>query len=137
MKLKIKKVKIFKKLLKKFKNNENYEFNHPLIERHFLFKALQEVDEQLTTNNEGFLFDFSSKFHAFFEQWLMFYRRMEGHITGDDILGINLVNKYFYYLDQVIKQNTGDKEFTPWIENLKTDLPVIYIDACWIYIDIK
>ena len=55
---------------------------------------------------------------------------MEGHITEDDILGINLVNKDFYYLDQIIKQNAGDKEFIPWIEKLKTDLPVIYIDAC-------
>ena len=128
--IKNKKSKNFQKTVKKFKNNENYEFNHPLIERHFLFKALQKVNEQLTKNNEGFLFNFSSKFHAFFEQRLMFYWRMEGHITEDDILGINLVNKDFYYLDQVIKQNTGDKEFIPWIEKLKTDLPVIYIDAC-------
>ena len=66
--IKNKKSKNFQKTVKKFKNNENYEFNHPLIERYFLFKALQEVDQQLTKNNEGFSFDFSSKFHAFFEQ---------------------------------------------------------------------
>lgn len=38
-----KKVKYFKKQLKKTENNENYKFGNLLIERHFLFKALQEV----------------------------------------------------------------------------------------------
>ena len=53
-KIKEEKSKNFQKAVKKFKNDENYELNHPLIERHFLFKALQEVNELLTKNNEGF-----------------------------------------------------------------------------------
>ena len=59
----------------------------------------------------------------------MFYWRMEGHITQEEVLGINLVDKDFYCLDQVIKQNTDDKEFIPYVKKLNTDLPVIYIDA--------
>ena len=55
---------------------------------------------------------------------------MEGYIKEDEILGINLAGKNFYYLDQVIKQNIDDKEFIPWIEKLETNLPVIYIDMC-------
>ena len=60
----------------------------------------------------------------------MFYWRMEGYINEDEILAINLAGKDLYYLDQVIKQNTDDKEFIPWVEKLETHLPVIYIDVC-------
>ena len=60
----------------------------------------------------------------------MFYWRMEGYINEDEILAINLAGKDFYYLDQVIKQNTDDKEFIPWVEKLETNLLVIYIDVC-------
>ena len=55
--------------------------------------------------------------------------RMEGFITEDEILGINLVDEDFYCLDQVTKENTDDKEFIPIVKKLETDLPVIYIDA--------
>ena len=47
--------------------------NHLLIEEHFFFKALEEVNEISKKYNEGFLIDFSSKFHNFFGQQLMFY----------------------------------------------------------------
>ena len=43
-KIKEKKSKNFQKAVKKFKNDENYEFNHLLIERHFFFKAFKEVN---------------------------------------------------------------------------------------------
>ena len=66
-KIKEKKSKNFQKAVKKFKNDENYEFNHLLIERHFFFKAFKEVNQRLTKNNEGFLIDFSSKFHNFLD----------------------------------------------------------------------
>ena len=54
---------------------------------------------------------------------------MKRFITEDEILGINLVNEDFYYLDLVIKQNTNDNEYIPYIDKLETDLPVIYVDA--------
>ena len=112
------KIKNFQKAVKVIKNDEN-----------FLFKAVQEINEQLTKDNEGFLIGFSSKFHEFFKQQTMFYWRINGYITEDEILGINLVDEDFYCLDQVIKQNTDDKEFIPWVKNLKADLPLVYIDA--------
>ena len=58
---------------------------------------------------------------------------MNGYYTNDGVLNTNLVPKDFYYLDQVIKQNTNDKEFIPWIEKIKTNLPIIYIHI-YIYI---
>ena len=66
-KIKEKNSKNFQKAVKKFKNDENYEFIHLLIERHLICKALKEVNLILTKNNEGFLIDFSSKFHNFLE----------------------------------------------------------------------
>ena len=61
MKLKIKKSKDFEKAVKKFKKDENYDFKNILIERQFLFKAVQEVNEELTKNKEGFLIGFTSR----------------------------------------------------------------------------
>ena len=134
MKLKIKKSKDFEKAIKKFKNDKNWEFKNLMIERHFLFKALKEINEELTKNKEGFLIDFTSKLHKFFNDQTLFYWRMKRFITEDEILGINLVDKDFYYLDLVIKQNTNDNEFIPYIDKLETDLPVIYADAYLIFI---
>ena len=57
----------------------------------------------------------------------MFHWRMNGYITEDEVLVINLADEDYYYLDWVIKQNTKDKEFIPYVKKLKTDLPVIYI----------
>ena len=53
--------KSFQISCKKFKNDENYEFNDKLKEKHFFLKALQKVNELLTKNNEGFLFELSSQ----------------------------------------------------------------------------
>ena len=51
---------------------------------------------------------------------------MNVYITEDEVLGINLVDEDYYYLDLVIKQNPKDKEFVPDVKTLKTDSPVIY-----------
>ena len=68
-----KKSKDFQKAVKKFKNDENYEFNHPLIERHFLYKAVQEINNELTKHKEEFLLDFTSRLHKIFKDELMLY----------------------------------------------------------------
>ena len=62
-KIREEKNKSFQISSKKFKNDENYEFNDKLIERHFFLKALQEVNELLAKNSEGFLFELSSQFY--------------------------------------------------------------------------
>ena len=54
---------------------------------------------------------------------------MNGYYTNDGALKLNLVHKDFYYLDQVIKQNTNDKEFISFNEKLKTDLLKICIES--------
>ena len=98
MKLKI------KKAVKKFKNDENYEFNHPLIERHFLYTAAQEKNEELIKNKEEFLLDFTSRLYKSFKDELMLYWRLNGYINEDEILGINLVNEDFNVLNAIITE---------------------------------
>ena len=44
---------IFQKAVKKPKNDENYAFYHPLIERHFLLKVVEEMKEY--TNDKKFI----------------------------------------------------------------------------------
>ena len=63
---------ISKNQLKKFKNDENYEFKHILIERHFLFRAIQEINEELTENKEGFLIDLGDMVRDFFDEQTLF-----------------------------------------------------------------
>ena len=129
MKLEVKKVRIFKNQLKKIKNDENYKFYHPLIERHFLYKAVQEINEESTKNKKGFLLDFTSRLHKIFEDEIMLYWKLSGCITEDEILGINLVNEDFDILNAIITEHTNDKKFIPFVKKLKTDLAVIYIDV--------
>ena len=69
--IKNKKSKDIQKAVKKFKNDKNYTFNHLLIERHFLYKAVEATNKELTKNKEDFLLDFTSRLHKTFEDELM------------------------------------------------------------------
>ena len=56
-----KKSENFQKAFQTFKIDENYKFIHPLIERHFLFKAIQELNEKVIKDKEGYLVDFTDR----------------------------------------------------------------------------
>ena len=120
-KIKVEKNENFQKAVKKFINDENFEFKHPLIDIHFFFKALAK-------NNEIFLVDFSSNFQYIFRDQLKIYAQVKGYCKDNGKIDMSLMEKDFYYLDHVIKQNTNDKKFIPYIYKFKTDLPIIYIE---------
>ena len=69
--IKNKKSKNIQKAVNKFTNDENYKFNHLLIERNFLYKAVEETNKELRKNKEVFLLDFTSRLHKTFEDELM------------------------------------------------------------------
>ena len=117
-----KKSRDFQNALKTFKNDENYKFINPLIERNFLFKAVPELIEKVIKDKEGYLVDFTDRIYDYFNNQTMLYWKMSGYYNEDGVLDENLISKNFYCLDQVIKQNTNDKEFSPWIEKLETNL---------------
>ena len=94
-----------------------------------MHKAVPEINEELTKNKEGFLLDFASRLHKIFEDELMLYWKLNRYITEDEILGINLVHEDFDILYAIITKHTNDKKFMPFVEKLKIDLTVIYIDV--------
>ena len=125
-----KKVNDFQKSVKKFKNDENYEFKHILIERHFLFKTIQEIDEKLTKNKEVFLIDLGDLVRNFFDDQTLFYWEEKGYFDFDtNTLNINSANEDLYYLDLVIQEHTKDKELISHLKKLETNLPVLYVSA--------
>ena len=100
--IKDKKVNDFEELVKKIKNDENYKFKNILLERHFFFKAFQEINEELRKNKEGLLIDFT-KLSSFFDEQTLFYQEEKGYFSYDNnTLHINLANEDLYYLDLVI-----------------------------------
>ena len=68
-----KKANDFQKSVKKFQNDENYEFKNILVERHFLLRAIQEINEELTKNKEAFLIDLGDLVKDFFDDQTIFY----------------------------------------------------------------
>ena len=125
-----KKANDFQKSVKNFKNNENYEFKHILIERHFLFRAIQEINEELTKNKEGFLIDLGDMVRDLFDDQTLFYWEGKGYFDFDtNTLNINSANEDLYYLDLVIKEHTKDKELVSHLKKLETNLPVLYVSA--------
>ena len=125
-----KKVNDFQKSVKKFKNDENYEFKHILIERHFLFKTIQEINEKLTKNKEVFLIDLGDMVRNFFDDQTLFYWEEKGYFDFDtNTLNINSANEDLYYLDLVIKEHPKDKELISHLKKLETNLPVLYVSA--------
>ena len=125
-----KKVNDFQKSVKKFKNDENYEFKHILIERHFLFKTIQEINEKLTKNKEVFLIDLGDMVRNFFDDQTLFYWEEKGYFDFDtNTLNINSANEDLYYLDLVIQEHTKDKELISHLKKLETNLPVLYVSA--------
>ena len=125
-----KKANDFQKSVKKFKNDENYEYKQILIERHFLFRAIQEINEELTKNKEGFLIDLGNVVRDFFDDQTLFYWEEKEYFDFDtNTLNINSANEDLYYLDLVIKEHTKDKELVSHLKKLETNLPVLYVSA--------
>ena len=128
--IKDKKIKDFEESVKTFKNDENYEFKNLLLERYFFFKAVQEKNEELTRNKEGFLVDFTNELRTFFDEQTLFYWEEKGYFNYDNSrLYVNLAKEDLYYLDLVIKEHTKDKEFISNFKKLETNLSVLYIGA--------
>ena len=123
-----KKSKDFQKSVKKFKNDENYKFIHPLIERQFLFKAVQELSEEVVKNKERILVDFTDRIYEYFRRQAKLYCKRKGFYNRDGDLDEDAVNEEFNYIEQVIKQHINDEESIPWIKKIETNLPTSYID---------
>ena len=69
-----KKIKDFEEPVKNFRNDKIYKLAYFLLTRHFLFKAVQDINEKLIKNKERFLVDFTDKaYDKFFNQTLLYF----------------------------------------------------------------
>ena len=125
-----KKIEEFDKSVKKFKNDENYEFRNFLVDRHFFFKAIQEINEELIKNNKEFLIDITTALRNFFDQQALTYLQLKGYYNVEEnMLDVKLASRDLQYLELVIKEHTNDKELIPNLKKFETTLPVLYVNA--------
>ena len=75
-----------------------------------MLRAIQEINEELTKNKEGFLIDLGDLVKDFFDDQTIFYWEGKGYYDFDtNTLNINSASKDLHYLDLVIEENKKDK----------------------------
>ena len=75
-----------------------------------MFEAIQEINEELTKNKDGFLIDLGDMVRNFFDEQTLFHWEEKGYFDFDTItLNINSANEDLCYLDLVIQEHTKDK----------------------------
>ena len=71
--IKDKKISEFEESVRKFNNDKNYKLTKLLLKRHFLIKAVQEVNKELIEKKKIFRVDFSYDACLFFHNQTEFY----------------------------------------------------------------
>ena len=127
--IKDKKISEFEESVRKFSNNKNYKLTNLLLKRHFLIKAVQEVNKELIKKKKIFRVDFSYDACLFFHNQTKFYGKKEGYYNDDGTISKFCVNQDHYILDLIIKKHTNNKKFIMYPKELKTNLPVLYVDV--------
>ena len=62
-----------------------------------------------------------------------FYWKEHECYNDDGTISKFHVNQYGYVLDLIIKKHTNDEEFIMYSEELKTKLPVVYVNCCYLF----
>ena len=119
----------FEEPVRTFSNNENYQLTNLLLKRHFLIKAVREVNKELIEKWKIFRVHFSYDSCLFFHNQTEFYWKKEGYYNNDGTISKFKVNQDCYVLDLIIKKHTNDKKFIMCPKELKTNLPVLYVDV--------
>ena len=95
-----------------------------------MFKAVQEINKELTKNKEGFFLDFVDEaYNIFEEQTLLYQEEKECYSYEDETFNKNAINENFYYLDSLIKKHTKDKKLITHFKNQKL-IYQGYIQVC-------
>ena len=95
-----------------------------------MFRAIQEINEDLRKNKEEFLIDLGDMVRDFFDKQTLFYWEEKGFFDFDtNTLNINSANEDLYYLELVIKKHTKDRELISHLKKLEINLPMFYVSA--------
>ena len=109
--------------VKKISPYEGNELDNPLLHRHFFFKAIKEINNELSEDNAGFLVDITSDLHALFNQQTIVYSQKYWYYDlKKEIICLQLLGMDLYKLKSLVKDN----EFLLDLK-IKSNLPIFYV----------
>ena len=92
-----------------------------------MFRAIQEISEELTKNKERFFIDLGDMVRNVFDDQALFYWKKKGYYDFDtNNLNINSGSEDLYYLDLAIEEH---EKLVSHLKKIETNLPVLYISA--------
>ena len=107
--------------------DHTYKLDDPLLTRHFLFKAAEELNNDLIKNDKPFRLDFGYDISLQFLNETDAYYKKYKFYNEDGSLNLLKVDHYMETLDMIIKMYTNDAEFMLYPKKLETDLVIIYL----------
>ena len=124
-----KKFSEFEESVRECRDDKNYKLTNLLLKRHFLIKAVQEVNKELIKKKKIFRLDFSYDACLLFHNQTELYWEKEGYYNDDGTIFKFCVNQYHYILELIIKKHSNHKKFIICPKELETNLPVLYVDV--------
>lgn len=103
-----------------------YKIDDPLLARHFLFKAVEEVNDNLIKNNKPYRIDFGYDISLHLLDQTKAYWENNGLYNGDETLNHFKLGCHMETLEDLIIGYTDD-EFILLPKKLETDLIVLFL----------
>lgn len=105
-----------------------YERNDPFLTRHFYFKAVQEVNDDLINNNKPYKIDFSSELCEHFINETEAYWKKHNLYNDGGTLNHFRLGRHMETLDTIVRGYTDDDELILYPKRVKeTDLVVLFL----------
>ena len=106
--IKDKKINEFEEPVRNFRNDKNYKLTNLLLIRHFLIKAIQEVNKEFIKTKKIFMVDFSDDTCLFFHNQTESHWKEERYYNDDGTISKFYVNQDHYILDLIIKKHRSN-----------------------------
>ena len=107
--------------------SREYKINFPLLHRHFLFKAIIHLNNELLKNDAGFMIDINITTNNFFNE------QVNKHWDYYCYYGLQIKNNVTQYLKSLITDYSQD-EFLETYTKIETNLPVICLNIPHIHL---
>ena len=111
------------KSLAKTNNHLSLHTNHQILAQHFLLRAVEDVNIELTKNNAGFIIDVSDGLYDYFQTKIINHidymiNTLDLETLYDDMMDIN----------SLIKKHTRDSKLLFKLNKQNTNLPTFYLE---------
>ena len=113
--------------------DHTYKIDNPLLIRHFLFKAVEEVNDDLINNNKPYRVNFGYDISTHLLNETKTYWEKNGFSNHDGTLNHFRLGNHMLALDLLTRGYTGD-ELILFPKELKTDLVVLYLKIFFNYL---